>query len=173
MRSPARLRAQRRKRIARVTLCGRCGGWRLSAGRVARARLRGAAGQRERRDHHRPAAYRRAAQATHARGFRRRRKKYRQVPKISAAPSTRMARGEVGYLPRASPGGGRSTTKPPAAAASVGPEFGPARRKSIPARLTRLLSGRQLSPPRALNGGSARHGSSTASDRGRPVPEAC
>ena len=66
-----------------------------------------------------------------------------------------MIQGEVGYFPRASPGGGRSSTKPPAATASVEPEPGPAWRKSIPARLTRLLSGRQPSPVHTRNVGRA------------------
>ena len=67
-----------------------------------------------------------------------------------------MTQGEVGYFPRASPGGGRSSTKPPAATASVEPEPGPAWRKSIPARLTRLLSGRQPSPVHTRNVARAR-----------------
>ena len=78
-----------------------------------------------------------------------------------------MTSGDVGYLPRASPGGGRSTTKPPAAAVSVGPELGPAWRKSIPTRLTRLLSGRQPLPPRAVNAGPVRRGLILAGGRRR------
>ena len=69
-----------------------------------------------------------------------------------------MTSGEAGYFPRASPAGGRSTTKLPAAAGAVEPELGPSWRKSINTRVTRLLSGRQPSSSRAPNVGSVEQG---------------
>ena len=69
-----------------------------------------------------------------------------------------MTRGEVGYFPRASPAGGRSTTKLPAAAGAVEPELGPSWRKGINTRVTRLLPGRQPSSSCALNVGSVEQG---------------
>ncbi len=78
-----------------------------------------------------------------------------------------MAKAEVGYLPRASPGGGRSTTTPLPIAGSVEPELGPRGGKaSLLGLHARSLAGNRR---RDSQCGLAEAGP----DPGRPPPEAC
>ena len=78
-------------------------------------------------------------EAIHERGSFDRNQKYESVPSKSAAPSRAITQGEAGYLPRASPGGGRSTTTPPEAAALAEGKLPGSWRNSMLGSLTRLF----------------------------------
>ena len=54
------------------------------------------------------------------------------VHSTSAAPSVAMAHAGAGYLPRASPGGGRSTTNPPGVVELLGGKVPGSWRNSMP-----------------------------------------